>query len=659
MLENDKIAIVREHAGAGKLAALVNGGAAQWPQAFETPVVSGEGKPYAIDTFMLPANTPWKSAFHIGGLDFLPNGDLAVCTFEGEVWIVSGIGKNDGKVTWRKFASGLNQSLGLRVVDGKICVLGRDQITRLHDLNGDGEADFYECYSNAFNTPTGGHDFVTGLQHDKAGHFYLVSTAQGLVRTSTNQKTVAVLGTGFRNPNGVALGPNGEIAVGVQEGDWTPASMVYEIVPEPGVEPGHYGYGGPRPGPRGHLPPLLFLPRGEDNSCGGQCYVEGDRFGFPAGSLIHFSFGTGVGYVVLRETLNGVAQGTAVPLPGEFASGAHRGQFSPFDGQLYVAGMAGWGTYAPEPGSLQRMRFTGGPLQAPHALEAHDNGILLRFPGAVDKASAEETRRYFAHEWNYRYSGEYGSDEYSVRAPTQSGHDPLKITSANVLADGRSLFLEIPQLQQANNVHLHLDLPGVFSRDLFLTVHQLGPAFTDFPGYHPIAKIPLDAPAAGSSIAAMAEPRPVPWEKGDPGRPLHLQTAPGMQYAQKDLHAKAGEHLSLTFENVDQMPHNWVLVKPGSEDRVGDLANRLITEPDVLARNYVPDSADILCHTRIVDPQKSTTIHFNAPTQPGKYTYMCTFPGHWVLMRGLSGRMKRREDGNHNSARSAIKVHVS
>jgi len=634
-LENGKLAVRREPADHGELSSLVHGGPAQWPQTFETPVVAGTSKPLAIDDFSLPAKTPRNSLFHFGGLDFLPNGDAALCTFEGEVWIVSGIGNNNGHVTWRRFASGLHQPLGLCVVGGKICVLGRDQITRLHDLNGDGEADFYECYCRAYKTPTGGHDFVTGMKRDAAGHFYLVSGSEGLVRTSPNLNSVAVLATGFRNPNGVGLGPDGEIAVAVQEGDWTPASMVYEIVPEPGVPPGHYGYRGPHPGPRGHLPPLAYLPRGEDNSCGGQCFVEGNRWAAPAGQLIHFSWGTGRAFLILRESIDGLAQGTVIPLPGEFRSGVHRGQFSPFDGQLYVVGMAGWGTYTPYPGCFQRMRYTGGPVQLPAATEAHDNGILIRFAEPLDKPSAEDTSKYFAQEWDYHYSAAYGSDEYSVRSPDLSGHDRLQITSAHVLPDGRSVFLEIPQLQPANNLHLHCDQPGLVTRDFFFTLHRLGTAFTQFTGYHAVAKIPLDPQAARQPLAAGNDPLPVKWEKGPPGRQLHVQTAAGMQYEQKELHAKAGERISLVFENVDQMPHNWVLVKPGTAEKVGPLADRLITEPDALARSYVPDSPDILCHTRITDPQKSTTIHFNAPARPGRYPYMCTFPGHWVLMRGM------------------------
>ena len=628
--QGGSVVITRERASEGKLGALTRGGPAQWPQIFETNVTPGTGKPYAIDTLTLPAQTPWRSLWHFGGLDFFPNGDAALCTIEGEVWVVSGIDDKLPRLKWKRFAVGLHQPLGLNIVDGKICVLGRDQITRLHDLNGDGEADFYECLSKAYETPTGGHDFVTGLQHDREGRFYLASGRQGVVRVTPGATPAEVLATGLRNPDGIGLGPNGEVAVAVQEGDWTPASMLYEFLPKPGEAAGHFGHGGPQPGPRGHLPPLAYLPRGEDHSCGGQCYVQGDRWGVPAGTLVHFSWGNGTAFLVLRERLGEVAQGAVIPLPGDFSSGAHRGAFSPRDGQLYVAGMAGWITYAPGEGCFQRMRSTGDPVQAPRATEAHENGVLLRFADPLDKNAASDVRRFFAQEWSYRYSAGYGSEEYSVRSPDKRGHDPLAITSAHLLEDGRALFLEIPQLAPANVLHLRCDLPGLLARDFYLTLHQLGPAFTQFPGHRSIAKTAPHPPAATSDTA----PKPVKWEQGPPGRALRIQTASGMQFAQKELRAKAGERLSLTFENPDAMPHNWVLVKPGAVERVGDLANKLITEPDAVARHYVPDSPDVLAHTRILDPQKTTAIHFTAPAQPGRYPFLCTFPGHWMLMRG-------------------------
>ena len=92
---------------------------------------------------------------------------------------------------------GLHQALGLAVADNKVYVLGRDQITRLHDLNDDGEADFYECFSNAYPTSTGGHDFISGLQRDRSGRFYTASSKDGLLRIAADGRSFETVATGL------------------------------------------------------------------------------------------------------------------------------------------------------------------------------------------------------------------------------------------------------------------------------------------------------------------------------------------------------------------------------------------------------------------------------------------------------------------------------
>ena len=103
---------------------------------------------YVVDDLALPEPNPWKSWIRPGGFDFFSDGRCAVCTMNGDVWIVSGIDGKLDHLTWRRFAAGLYEPLGLKIVNDQIYVLGRDQITRLHDLNGDGEADFYENFNN-------------------------------------------------------------------------------------------------------------------------------------------------------------------------------------------------------------------------------------------------------------------------------------------------------------------------------------------------------------------------------------------------------------------------------------------------------------------------------------------------------------------------------
>jgi azurin len=131
---------------------------------------------------------------------------------------------------------------------------------------------------------------------------------------------------------------------------------------------------------------------------------------------------------------------------------------------------------------------------------------------------------------------------------------------------------------------------------------------------------------------------PSPFEKATatPGRAITIDTAPVMQFVQKEIHVKAGESIALTLHNADTtMQHNWVLLKPGTTDEVGKLANDLASDPANLRRNYIPDSPDVICFTRVVDSTKSSTIYFTAPVDKGSYPYICTFPGHWMIMRGV------------------------
>ncbi len=134
--------------------------------------------------------------------------------------------------------------------------------------------------------------------------------------------------------------------------------------------------------------------------------------------MLHLSFGTGTYFLLLREKVDGQPQGAVVPMPGEFLSGVHRGRFNPRDGQLYVSGMTGWGTYTPLDGCFQRVplhRRAGRSSRLD--FHAHENGVLVRFSRPVDSAIAGNARRHFAQAWNYRYSSGYGSPELSPSIP--------------------------------------------------------------------------------------------------------------------------------------------------------------------------------------------------------------------------------------------------
>jgi len=261
-------------AGQSPLAELTRGGPAQWAEPLITHGHLGKQRPYALDTIDLPFQNPWRALLFLGDHDFFSNGDIAVCSIMGDVWRVTPLDPDFRQFSWKRFATGLHQPLGLKVLEDKVHVLGRDQITRLHDLNHDGEADFYQCVTNAYVTSPAGHDFITGLQTDAEGRFYFASANQGVCRIKPGEAQAEVLATGLRNPNGLGLGPQGEILVSSQEGEWTPASMICEV-----QRGGHYGLGGPKPGPLGLLPPLCYLPRGLDHSSGAPVFAASHRWG--------------------------------------------------------------------------------------------------------------------------------------------------------------------------------------------------------------------------------------------------------------------------------------------------------------------------------------------------------------------------------------------
>ncbi|NQZ59975.1 MAG: hypothetical protein HRT88_21185 [Lentisphaeraceae bacterium] len=356
----------------------------------------------------------------------------------------------------------------------------RDQIVALRDLNNDDEADFYECVSKRFTSTDGGHNFITGLQLDDKGRWYIASANQGVCQIDENAKTLKVLGAGLRNPNGLAINEDASVVLtSVQEGSWTPASAICDM-----SQGDYFGYGGPRGGK--YIKPMLYLPRGVDNSSGGQTYIKSEKWGPVQGQWVHFSMGFATPFLMLREVINGKSQAAAIVLPGEFKSGSHRGRFSPYDGQLYVAGSQGWVNYGVDDGSLQRLRFTGGHYPYPSSYETRENGVLLHFAAAQPRELADQNL-WFAQHWNYRYSAAYGSKEYSVEQPTKEGHDRLRIKSVQYLDGGKKIFLEIPQIQPVDQLHLYFK--GNSPVEIFATVHQLGKVFSDYPTYEKIAKV--------------------------------------------------------------------------------------------------------------------------------------------------------------------------
>ena len=79
-----------------------------------------------MDVLTVPDNNPWLCQMRLSGFDFLPDGlRAAVCTWDGDVWLVGGLDEPSRGLTWQRIASGLFQPLGLKIVAGRIYVVPR------------------------------------------------------------------------------------------------------------------------------------------------------------------------------------------------------------------------------------------------------------------------------------------------------------------------------------------------------------------------------------------------------------------------------------------------------------------------------------------------------------------------------------------------------
>ena len=234
------------------LSLLTKGGPARWPQKLETRAVIGpDNGPLAVDVLTAPESNPWLAQTRFTGLDFFSDGRLAVCSWDGDVWVIESQPGND-LLRWQRIASGLFQPLGLKIVSDKIHVICRDQLAVLHDLNGDGEIDFYQCLNNDHQVTEHFHEFAMGLQTDAAGNFYYAKSARHglpalvphhgtLLRVSRDGLQTDILANGFRAANGVCLNPDGSFVVTDQEGHWNPKNRLNWVTLGADGKPKFYG----------------------------------------------------------------------------------------------------------------------------------------------------------------------------------------------------------------------------------------------------------------------------------------------------------------------------------------------------------------------------------------------------------------------------------
>ena len=494
------------------LVALTKGGPSLWKETVSTKgkVATETDQPYVIDSIALPNDNPYKAWIRPGGMDFFPDGKrAAITTWSGDVWVVSGIDEKLQNLTWKRFATGLHQPLGLKVVGDEIYTVGHDQITKLVDLDGDGEADFYENFNNDWELTTAFHAFCFDLQQDKDGNLYFafgspvhaggggfqkITNSHGtLFKVSPDGKKLEAVATGLRAPNGIGLNAQtGQLTSSDNQGTWVPVTPIHWI--KPGsflgvVDSAHRPMKSTdkKSDPAEEPKPLAWLPYPKvDNSGGGQVWVTSDKWGPFAGELLHTSYGTSSLWKVMYEDVAGAkpspfggqVQGGVAKFPVKFTSSVMRPRFNPADGQLYVVGLKGWQTNAASDGGFDRVRYTGAPVRMPTQLHVTETGVAITFTCPLDPATANDPGNYGVEASNVRWTGGYGSAEYKPSAPDQKGKDAWEVKSAKLSADGKTVVLTIDGIKPVMLMSIDYDIASADKKPLkdtvYNTVHVLG-----------------------------------------------------------------------------------------------------------------------------------------------------------------------------------------
>ncbi len=371
----------------------------------------GEADAYRVD-YLVP---PEGARIEVGGLDFLPDGRLAVSTRRGQVWLVANpLAEDPREASFALFAEGLWEGLGLKVIDGVIHVLQRGELSRLVDEDGDGTCDRIDTLCDDWGLSGNYHEFAYGLPVDAQGNFYLSLNVsffspkwwhgkapvpyRGWALRISPAGELQPVACGFRSPCGISLSPADELFITDNQGDWMPASPIFHV-----RAGGFYGHPAsldwtdeyratdthasdtiPPARAAEREPAAIWLPYQWSRSPGDMAWdLSGGRFGPFEHQFFLAEMTNGL---VLRgdfERVQGQLQGWVVPFRTHVGS-AVRVRFAP-DGSLFC-GLTnrGWGGYSPADG-VARIRWTG---QVP--MEIESVRLLANRGGTLDSATGDE-----------------------------------------------------------------------------------------------------------------------------------------------------------------------------------------------------------------------------------------------------------------------------
>jgi len=631
---------------------------------------------YRIVTLPVPEGVKLE----VGGLAVMPDGRLGVSTRRGDVWVVSNpYMKNGTPPTYKRFASGLHESLGLAYIKGNLWATQRGEVTILKDNNGDEIADEYEAFQK-FPLSGNYHEYSYGpvVLPDNDMIYTLNLGWQGkgvslvkwrgwMLKVSPDGK-MTPWATGLRSPAGFGALSNGDIFYTENQGDWvgsgrmthlekgdfagnpmglrwtseegSPLSVKPSDVPDTG-EP---LYEVAKRFPSIKVPAVWF-----PHTLMGISTADliedtlGGKFGPFEGQLFVGDQGHSKIMRVYLEKIEGKYQGICFPFREGFQSGILRMRWG-LDASMFV-GMTsrGWSSTGKEEFGLQRLEWTGKTPFEMKTVKSMSDGFLIEFTQPVNKETAKALESYKINSFTYKYHHNYGSPIINAKV--------LKIKGIQVAEDGMSVRLAIDSLRLG---YIHeLRLEGLKNADHRPLLHTFGyytlnnintsAAPLDLTKYAVVEKKAEAMAHEGHNMSGMSKgtnivsakrvnEMPADWA-GKVDQTLSIGTKPGLKYDLTKFQVKAGSKIRLIFNNNDDMLHNLVIVKPKTVAKVGEAAFKM--DLDGEAKAYVPDLEEVLFHTGLMQPESQETIYFVVPSTPGDYTFVCTYPGHYTLMQGI------------------------
>jgi uncharacterized cupredoxin-like copper-binding protein len=276
------------------------------------------------------------------------------------------------------------------------------------------------------------------------------------------------------------------------------------------------------------------------------------------------------------------------------------------------------------------------------AVRAMPDGFEIEFTQPVNKNAAADPDNYDITGFTYKYHPVYGSA--TIREKNNI------VNAAIVSEDGLRVRLVADSLREKYIHEIKVNNKVVSADSSFTLLHPVAYyTLNNIPDgaklnvpkrkakmVHDMEGMNLDVPAPAATKAATGATlkknqtvKPATWTTID--QTITLGTKPGLKYDKTELTVKAGAKVKLTFINNDDMPHNFVVVPQGQAIAVGELGTKLGLQAVKLS--YIANTPKILFNATLVGPGSSQTIYFVAP-KAGKYTYVCTVPGHFYVMQG-------------------------